>query len=254
MILMREHRAATFVRMKRTGIVLAAIFFFGVTLSAQAVADCSERTVAADGGSAAQNHTISAGEPRTVMLQVKFSDSGKVRRVKVVEGPLSLRRAAINAVKRQTYIVKRSSPELRRILLAVRFDDASVAEIGQLWTPREETAFANIPATVLSGALGCVHTPPMLRVPKWVMESRLVKQVDPVYPRSAKAKHIAGTVTLYVHIDELGNVNDAAKVSGSNFLVAAAVDAVMQRKYQPYTLNGIPVKVVTLVDVQFSLE
>lgn len=251
-------------KMKQLAITCVLLLCIAESLSPQtssrAVADCSGRTAALGRSQGLQSPTTSQndtqeviGGNRTVSLLANFSNSGKIRHVKVETGPLNLRPAAINAVKERSYIVKRKSAELRRIHLAVIFDDKeSVSAVGQLWVGPNGPAFANVPPALLAGAPGCVHSPPMARVSPSLMQTRLVRQVDPVYPPKAKAKHIAGTVTLHVYIDEEGNVFDTRKVSGSNFLVAAAVDAVMQWKYQPFSLNGTPVKVVTLVDVNFQ--
>jgi len=43
-------------------------------------------------------------------------------------------------------------------------------------------------------------------------------------------------------------------VEGPALLRQAAVDAVKQWRYRPYSLNGQPVEVETTVDVQFTLD
>lgn len=62
---------------------------------------------------------------------------------------------------------------------------------------------------------------------------KLVKQVDPVYSPLAKQARIRGLV------------------SGHPLLVQAAIDAVRQWIYDPTLLNGQPVEVVTMIDVNF---
>jgi TonB family protein len=52
-------------------------------------------------------------------------------------------------------------------------------------------------------------------------------------------------------IDERGNVVQAHVVSGHPLLLAEALKAVLQWKYEPTTLNGQPVSVVLKVQVQF---
>jgi protein TonB len=43
-------------------------------------------------------------------------------------------------------------------------------------------------------------------------------------------------------------------VSGPPLLVAAAIEAVQQWRYQPTLLNGQPVEVLTEIDVNFTLS
>jgi protein TonB len=92
----------------------------------------------------------------------------------------------------------------------------------------------------------------MVRISPEVMQTRLLTRIDPVYPPEAQALHIEGTVVLRLYIDTAGNVFKVVEVSGPEFLVRAASDAVKQWKYKPYALNGTPIKVETTIDVKFA--
>ena len=63
-----------------------------------------------------------------------------------------------------------------------------------------------------------------------------------------------GTRPLYVNslaVGKDGSVNDIRVVSGHPLLIAAALDAVRQWKYQVTLLNGQPVEVESQVTVRF---
>jgi TonB family protein len=81
----------------------------------------------------------------------------------------------------------------------------------------------------------------------------LLKSVDPVYPAMGKQLHIQGDVMIQIAISDTGTVNILKIVSGSPVLVSAAVDAVQQRRYSPFVVDGRPVAVLTTVTVPFSL-
>jgi protein TonB len=53
-------------------------------------------------------------------------------------------------------------------------------------------------------------------------------------------------------IDEHGNVVQARAVSGHPLLIAAALKAVQQWKYEPTSLNGQPISVELEVQVNFN--
>lgn len=93
--------------------------------------------------------------------------------------------------------------------------------------------------------------PSRVRFPPEVVESRLVKRVDPVYPAIAKTTGVSGTVILHVIIGKDGSVQSVDFISGPQVLLAAAMDAVRQWHYAPILLNGRPVEIDTTVLVAF---
>lgn len=82
----------------------------------------------------------------------------------------------------------------------------------------------------------------------------LVKKVPPDYPLEAKLVRLEGTVMLHAVIDRMGEVSEVNAVSGPPLLESAAVDAVKQWQYRPYSLNGQPVDVETTIAVVFALD
>jgi TonB family protein len=93
--------------------------------------------------------------------------------------------------------------------------------------------------------------PHRVRVEEDVQKTALVHVVSPVYPR-ASAKRMDGTVVLRVIIGQNGAVRSARYVSGPENLTKSAKDAVLQWRYKPTLMNGVPVEVDTTVSVVFA--
>ncbi len=83
--------------------------------------------------------------------------------------------------------------------------------------------------------------------------TRLIHRVEPVYPPAARAQQIQGAVTLDVHIGAEGAVHNIEVVEGNPVLAEAAVQAVRQWKYRPYSVDGRPVEMQTRVTIRFTL-
>jgi periplasmic protein TonB len=77
---------------------------------------------------------------------------------------------------------------------------------------------------------------------------------QPRYPAIALAAHIEGLVVIDAIIDEQGNVVQARAIEGPPLLIAAALDAVADWKYQPTYLNGQAVALRTHIEVNFRLH
>jgi len=80
----------------------------------------------------------------------------------------------------------------------------------------------------------------------------LVHTVDPSYPPEALAQKLHGTVVLQVAVARDGSVGDVKMVRGYFVLAQAAIAAVKQWRFQPYTLNGHAAATQTVITVNFS--
>jgi len=95
--------------------------------------------------------------------------------------------------------------------------------------------------------------PQQVKVSSGVAEGLLIHQVKPQYPSQARQAHIQGTVVLQAVIGKDGSVQSVKAIRGpSPMLTQAAVEAVKQWKYKPYSLNGEAVEAETEIDVKFS--
>ena len=85
-----------------------------------------------------------------------------------------------------------------------------------------------------------------------LMEGALVRRVAPIYPATARAAQVWGSVVLHAIIDPEGRVDSLSVVSGPEALREAALKAVWHWRYRPYRLNGQSRAVDTTVTVNFS--
>src|SRR3984893_4459604 len=124
---------------------------------------------------------------------------------------------------------------------------------------------------VIGGIIGSVPTaapppppPPKVEAPKLTPQrirvggngqaAMAIRAPKPSYPPLAKQARIQGVVRLNAIIGKDGTIQDLKAASGHPLLVPAALEAVMQWLYKPTLLNGEPVEVVTVIDVNFTLS
>jgi protein TonB len=109
---------------------------------------------------------------------------------------------------------------------------------------------------VLGGIIAAAPPPPppeRIRVGGQVQSAKLVNQARPTYPPLARQARIQGTVRLEAVISKSGAIEELKVVSGHPLLIQAAQAAVLQWRYEPTLLNGVPVEVITTIDVNFTL-
>jgi len=125
------------------------------------------------------------------------------------------------------------------------------------------------PGGVIGGIIGSVPTaapppppppveqkkaPTRIRVGGQVQAANLIRQPKPVYPPLAKQARIQGTVRFNALIGKDGTIQNLTLISGHPLLVPSAEEAVKQWLYRPTLLNGEPVEVATVIDVNFTLS
>jgi len=80
----------------------------------------------------------------------------------------------------------------------------------------------------------------------------LVHIVNPAYPPEALAQKLHGPVVLQVGIGRDGSVEDLKIVRGYFILGRAAISAVKQWRFQPYSVSGHAAATQTVITVNFS--
>jgi protein TonB len=80
----------------------------------------------------------------------------------------------------------------------------------------------------------------------------LVHIVNPAYPPEALGQKLHGPVVLQVGIGRDGSVEDLKIVRGYFILGRAAISAVKQWRFQPYSIGGHPAATQTVITVNFS--
>src|SRR4051794_26215097 len=90
------------------------------------------------------------------------------------------------------------------------------------------------------------HQPPAITIDEYQKHYR-VAFAEPIYPTEANG--VEGEVSLDAVIGKDGRILSVSVSSGDPVLAHAALAAVRQWAYRPLKINGIPVEVVTDIDV-----
>ncbi len=86
-----------------------------------------------------------------------------------------------------------------------------------------------------------------------VLNGKAMSLPVPVYPQLAVRSRVMGKVEVEVTVDESGKVISAQAISGPGALRDAAVEAAKKARFSPTKLSGAPVKVVGLINYNFTL-
>jgi len=109
-----------------------------------------------------------------------------------------------------------------------------------------------------------VSTPPPTSTPAWQQAGEpvhltedsaralIVQSVNPEYPPEALPQKLQGPVVLQVAIGRDGTVQELKLVKGYFVLAKAAIAAVKQWKFKPYSVNGKPLEAQTVITVTFT--
>ncbi|MGH9510802.1 MAG: TonB family protein [Terriglobales bacterium] len=92
-----------------------------------------------------------------------------------------------------------------------------------------------------------------IRVSQGISGGVIEHRVDPIYPRQAFERKIAGRVLLQALVTQDGTLRDLKVLQGEPRLARAAMEAVSQWRYQPYRLNGVPISMSTQITIVFKL-
>jgi len=80
----------------------------------------------------------------------------------------------------------------------------------------------------------------------------VLKRVMPSFPSAARNINIVGSVSVFVLIDERGDIQSAKATDGPVMLRAAAEDAARQWKFRPATRNGVAVQSTQTLSFNFQ--
>jgi TonB family protein len=85
------------------------------------------------------------------------------------------------------------------------------------------------------------------------LTSKAKQRISPSYPAIARAARVAGTVTVYLIVNEKGEVETVQKLEGPPQLQQAAADAARRWRFNPTLIDGQPVRVTGFVSFNFAL-
>jgi protein TonB len=80
----------------------------------------------------------------------------------------------------------------------------------------------------------------------------VIHSVNPTYPPEALPKKLQGSVVLQAIIGRDGSVQDLKLVRGYFVFAKAAIAAVKQWRFRPYTQNGRALETQTVITIAFS--
>ena len=94
-----------------------------------------------------------------------------------------------------------------------------------------------------------------VRIGGQITAPALLHRVEPVYPDMAALAHLSGIVILEAVVDTEGCVESVKVLRSRHALLdKASEDALMQWRYSPLVLNGIPASFVLTVTFNFSVR
>ena len=79
------------------------------------------------------------------------------------------------------------------------------------------------------------------------------KRVDPAYPQTARQARVSGQVTVYLTVDEKGQVAAVQRTEGPDLLRRAAEDAARRWRFHPTLVNNQPARITGHIVFNFSL-
>lgn len=115
------------------------------------------------------------------------------------------------------------------------------------------SALALLATLAASSAVGQQGAERVVEIPAPDAAAHVIKRAEPIYPPSARAADVDGIVRLRATVATDGTVRTATLVSGPRLLVPAAIEAVKQWRYTPFTVDGRPVVASFDVEVPFVL-
>ncbi|HUN61073.1 MAG TPA: energy transducer TonB [Candidatus Sulfotelmatobacter sp.] len=98
------------------------------------------------------------------------------------------------------------------------------------------------------------HRTERVRVSEPVINARLVRRIEPVYPPLAMQLRREGRVELHAIIATDGTIQSLEVESGEALFIQSALAAVREWRYQPTILDGQPIEVDTHITVIYSLN
>ena len=159
------------------------------------------------------------------------------------------------------FLAARTKPKLSRRRNSRRWPKilsgllATALVFGGVWAYEHPRAFRQMIASAPIPVTAPTEAPPQrMIVAADVMQSLISYRTMPVYPEAARRKDIEGGVLLDTVIGKDGRVLDVQLISGPPELAPAAMDAVKNWRFRPFTLNASAVEVETTIEVAFKLN
>lgn len=174
---------------------------------------------------------VDAGIEGKVVIEAVTDTFGRVVSAKVLDGPVELRKASLEAIKQwvyEPYVIDGAvKPVSFTVIMKFRLDKKDKKKGG-----------AAVKPVILSAD----------------QKPKCIKMVNPKYPKEALKTGIDGIVALEITIDKKGWVTAAKIIDGHELLRVAALAAVKVWKYEPFYMDGEPRFATFTVTIKFNLD
>jgi len=202
----------------------------------------------------------------TVIIEATTDTYGRVAEAKVLRGVPGLDQAAVDAVKQWVYepMIINGVPKPVVFTVTLRFDldKDKKTKVGGVAGGVSGGVEGGVEGGVAGGIVGGTVKAQDLKAFEGdavravgdIKPPKLLKTVQPVYPKEASKAGIEGVVILEAKADKEGNVVDARILRSIPALDQAALDAIKQWKYEPMIIDGKPHAVLFTVTVRFKLD
>jgi TonB family protein len=202
------------------------------------------------------------GAKAALIVQVTLDKSGRVAEVRRVQGPLlqpaigspsdvAAERVAADAVLRSVASVlnkwRFEEPAGGPMTFQLSFGFVA-GQVSHSLTDPSDVLPTQVAAAPWAAAEGAMPTGAGLAPPK------KTKYVKPVYPQAALDARVQGEVLLEIVIGTDGRVADARILKSVPQLDQAAIEATLAARYEPVQINGLPVRVISMVTHTFSFR
>jgi TonB family protein len=92
------------------------------------------------------------------------------------------------------------------------------------------------------------------RIVPTLAAQNLLQKPAPQYPAFAKSRFVQGAVKLDIIVNPDGSVASAIPIEGPRPLFHSAVESIRRWKYKPFTVEGKPIAVETVVTVVYAVN
>jgi periplasmic protein TonB len=117
----------------------------------------------------------------------------------------------------------------------------------------QTTNAAPPPSTQGSAPAGATPGAPVAPVSIGSLASKARQKYSPTYPSIAKSARVSGVVTVYLLVNENGEVESVQRAEGPLQLQQAAMDAARRWKFNQTIINGQPARVTGYLSFNFAL-
>lgn len=171
-----------------------------------------------------------------VYLKADVDQEGRVKDVHFLWSDLSFGEAAASAVRQWVFepVLVDGKPVESTHAIEIVFQGKRKEAVAKAWLYPDEFRVYKMPKNVMAE-----HPP------------KLLNEVKPIYPESARLQNIEGSIAMEVLISESGRVEAILLWKAIAGLDEAAIEAVSQCIYEPLIVDNTPHKFITSFYVRF---